>query len=237
VIFCDGETAEGPLHANFRLEDDGEQIGLFDIDARGNLPIDWITYGRQVQNVSAGRNGDGGCGWVAYATPSPEGANIVQTVGTPSVFINEWLASNWSTNTDERGEFADWVELYNAGTDPVCIGGRFLTDGLDKHDAWMIPQATIIAPKGFLLFWCDGETNEGALHTNYNLEAQGEEIALYDADTSTLIDSVAFGAQVSDVSEGRCPDGGALIKTFVEPTPGRTNCPLGPSEVRRWRDY
>ena len=101
------------------------------------------------------------------------------------------MASNRSTNADERGEFADWIELYNDGTEPVCIGGRFLTDALAKHDAWMIPQATIVAAKGYLVFWCDGETNEGARHTNYHLEALGEEIALYDADTSTLIDSLS----------------------------------------------
>jgi len=236
LIWCDGEPGEGPLHANFRLDDDGEQIGLFAPDSDGNLPIDWWTYGPQVADVSAGRNGDGAWTWVAYSTPTPRTNNPPKVVGTPSVRINEWLASNHKTNTDENGDHDDWVELYNWGDEPVCIGGRFLTDNLGIPDSWMIPHATIIAPHGFLVIWCDDETGQALLHTNYRLDAQGDRIALYDLDAATVIDSVEFGTQQSDISQGRYPDGSPTILTLDRPTPGAPNA-FGASAVVRWREY
>lgn len=237
LIWCDGETTEGSLHASFRLDDDGEEIGLFDIDANGNLPIDWLTYGPQVADVSAGRNGDGTCGWVAYSPANPTDPNPSVAVGTPPVRINEWMALNHTTHADEKGEYDDWVELYNDSDEPVCIGGRFLTDGRDKHDSWMIPLATIIAPRGFLVVWCDSDPNDGPVHTNYGLDAAGEEIALYDWNTATLIDSVVFGLQQADISEGRCPDGSDTITVLNRPSPGGPNCLQGPSAVSSWKSY
>ena len=235
LIWCDGETGEGPLHTNFRLSDQGEQIGLFDTDANGNLPIDWWTFGPQVADVSVGRNGDGQWTWVAYATPTARTANPVRAVGTPTVRINEWLAGNRLTNRDEHGDYDDWVELYNYGNEPVCIGGRFLTNGLAKHDSWMIPYCTVIAPHGFLVVWCDKEPDDGPVHTNYRLDALlGEEIALYDLNTATLIDSVRFGPQQTDISQGRYPDGLTTIRQLDRPTPGAPNY-VGGTAVRRWR--
>ena len=237
LIWCDGETGEGPLHTNFRLSDQGEQIGLFDTNANGNLPIDWWTFGPQVADVSVGRNGDGQWAWVAYTTPTARTANPVRAVGTPTVRINEWLAGNRLTNRDEHGDYDDWVELYNYGSEPVCIGGRFLTNGLAKHDSWMIPYCTVIAPHGFLVVWCDKEPDDGPVHTNYRLDALlGEEIALYDLNTATLIHSMRFGPQQPDISQGLYPDGAATSYTLDYPTPGAPNvlamAPAAPSALR-----
>jgi len=225
IVWCDGRTTEpGGLHTNFRLDDRGEQIGLFDTDANAHLPIDWWTYGPQVANVSVGRNGDGAWEWVAYTSATAGAANPVRAVGVPPVRFNEWLASNRVTNADEKGEYDDWVELYNTSNEPVCIGGRFLTDGLAKHDSWMIPYATVIAPHGFLVVWCDGQIRQGPLHTDFHLDAvNGGELALYDSNTATLIDSVRFGPQQTDVSQGRFPDGAATSYTLDYPTPGAPN--------------
>ena len=58
------------------------------------------------------------------------------------LFINEFLASNDTTNMDEAGEFDDWLELYNAGNEATNIGGFFLTDNADNLTKWMIPEGT-----------------------------------------------------------------------------------------------
>jgi hypothetical protein len=62
---------------------------------------------------------------------------------------------------------------------------------------------------------------------NFNLNKGGEAIGLFAAD-GTQIDAVTFGAQTSDVSEGRCPDGTASIVFLPTPTPRAANiCPSG----------
>jgi hypothetical protein len=146
----------------------------------------------------------------------------------PALFINEFLASNDSVNQDERGEYEDWVELYNAGDQPLDVGGMYLTDDLSRPTRWRIPHGTLIPAGGFLLIWTDDDEGDGPLHASFKLSRTGEEIGLFDGDVTanTLIDSILFGPQATDVSSGRSPDGGETWTTFDPPTPEQSNTPL-----------
>ena len=123
------------------------------------------------------------------------------------LFINEFMAKNDTTNVDEAGEFDDWIEIYNAGTELQDIGGLFLTDNADNLTKWMIPEGTEIQPQGFLLFWCDEDQEQGELHTNFKLSAGGEFLALVNIDGITILDSITFGDQSADISYGRIFNG------------------------------
>ena len=141
------------------------------------------------------------------------------------VYINELLASNDTTNVDEAGEFDDWIELYNAGTELQDIGGLFLTDNADNLTKWMIPDGTEIQPQSFLLFWCDEDQEQGDLHTNFKLSGDGEFLSLVNFDGITLLDSITFGPQSADISYGRVSDGGSEWN-FLSPTPEGENVPF-----------
>jgi hypothetical protein len=147
-------------------------------------------------------------------------------VFSQTVFINEFLASNSGILADEAGEFDDWVELYNAGTVPVNIGGMYLTDKLSTPKQWQIPTtepaATTIPPGGFLLLWFDRQPSQGVLHVDAKLSADGEGIGLFASD-GTQIDAISFGAQSTDVSYGRVTDGSPGFQFFISPTPGASN--------------
>jgi hypothetical protein len=136
------------------------------------------------------------------------------------IFINEIMARNNSTVTDDNGNFSDWIELYNAGTNPIPIGGLYLTDNPTKKDKWQIPTGTTIDPKGYILFWADGDDNEK--HTNFKLNSDGESVTLFSPEKE-LIDSISFGAQFADVSFGRLADGSNQWASFSRATPGAAN--------------
>ena len=103
--------------------------------------------------------------------------------------INELLAGNSATNTDEAGEFDDWIELYNPTNQSVNLSGLFLVEGTDQ---WQFPDTmSLIPPGGFLLVWCDEDEYQAPLHTNFKLRTDGEEIVLLRADGVTLIDSIS----------------------------------------------
>jgi len=152
------------------------------------------------------------------------------------LFINEFMAANDSTVADERGDYDDWIEIYNAGDRDVDLGGMYLTDNFRNITKWKIPDTTI-APGSFLLFWADNEANEGPLHTNFKLgAAQGEGIGLYDTDAhdNELIDAKVFGPQAADTSYGRYPDGENDWQFFATPTPGSANSARGqPAPVKK----
>ena len=150
-------------------------------------------------------------------------------MAVPTLVINEFLASNSSVNADETGAFEDWVELHNTGTAPVSLDGLYLTDDLSTPLEWPLPDGMVLEAGGFLLVWCDDDPEDGPLHATFKLSAAGESIGLYlDTDEGVVaVDSHTFAAQITDVSEGRFPDGGPTWVAFETPTPGASNMPTG----------
>jgi hypothetical protein len=111
----------------------------------------------------------------------------------------------------------------------VDLGGYYLTGTLTNKTKFLIPNNThyLIPPHGFFLVWADNNnaqnsTNRPELHVNFKLSKSGEAIGLFAPD-GTAIDALSFGAQTTDVTEGRYPDGTATVRTMPTPTPGAAN--------------
>lgn len=75
LLWADNNDEEGPLHTNFGLSNDGEQIALFFKDILETTLIDSINFGPQSNDISFGRNGDGGDEFVFFDPPTPGTAN------------------------------------------------------------------------------------------------------------------------------------------------------------------
>ena len=148
------------------------------------------------------------------------------------VELNELLAINDSINTDAAGEYEDWLELYNLQPEPVILDGYYLTDKRDNLTKWQFPLTGIEIPSdGFLLIWCDEDQGQDTdLHTNFKLSGSGEFLALVAPDGSTIIDSLSFPGQQSDISYGRTDDGSETWTYFEVPTPGSSNNMLSSSD-------
>jgi hypothetical protein len=152
---------------------------------------------------------------------------VAPAVAGGSVVINELMASNLTHSADPQGQFDDWIELYNAGAEPVDVAGLYLTDDASEPRKWRIPAGdpalTTIPAQGFLVIWADGDTGDSGLHADFGLSAEGDEVALFDSDGVTRLDRVKFGRQLNDLSYGRYPDGADDLRLMVMPTPGESN--------------
>ena len=150
-----------------------------------------------------------------------------KTVDSVSLTINEFMASNGNSIQDPQGQFDDWIELHNYGSEAIDVGGMYLTDNLSAPTKWQIPtinpSATTIPAGGYLLIWADDDTTDPGLHANFKLDADGEQIGLFDYDGTTLIDSVTFPNQFTDISYGRDPNASDSLRFFGVPTPGQQN--------------
>lgn len=122
------------------------------------------------------------------------------------VVINEIMASNTGVIVDEFAETEDWVELHNTSGTAVDLSGFYLSDNSLNFDKWQIPAGTSIPPNGYLIFWADEDSSQGANHMNFKLSSLGESLMLFDASLN-LIDSLNFGAQQSNISLARIPNG------------------------------
>ncbi len=137
------------------------------------------------------------------------------------VLINEFSASNSLLLEDpDFDDYSDWIELYNAGNEPVNLHGYYLTDNYYSPVKWTISIDTFIQANDHILIWADG--NDTLLHTNFRISSLGEEIAVF-ATGAGLIDSVSFGNQMTDISYGRTSDGSSEWAFFKTPTPGSSN--------------
>ena len=124
------------------------------------------------------------------------------------MFINEWMAANTGSVSDPAdGHFDDWFELFNAGPTPVDLSGYTLTDTLTNKTLFTIPTGYSVPAGGYLLVWADQDTSQNTtnspdLHAGFKLSQAGEAIGLFAPD-GTTIDTVTFGVQTNDVSQGR----------------------------------
>jgi hypothetical protein len=199
-------------------------IGVKSIQVNGvEVPVTWTS----VTNWSASIPLLQATNALTFTALDPQGTVVP---GIPLVFINEWMADNATFVADHAGggnRFSDWFELYNAGPTRADLSGYFLTDNLSLRDQFKIPAGYTIAPDGRLLVWADNLPTLNApdvpdLHVNFQLSAKGEAIGLFAPD-GTPVDTVTFGPQTPDVSEGRSPDGGPTLLFQTQPTPGTAN--------------
>lgn len=233
VIFADGQTnlsTLAELHTNFRLTPGAGAVALSRVTNGAVQVLDFLSYTNLATDRSFGSFPDGQ--WFErrdffYATP----ASTNNPAGPPlPVLINEWMADNATTLADPAdGDYEDWFELYNAGTNTVDLGNCFLSDTLTNTTQSQVPNNGHyrIPPGGWLLVWADGEakqnsTNRADLHASFKLDKAGEAIVLSDP-TGKVLDYVAFGVQVTDQSQGRYPDGGLAVAFSPWPTPRGAN--------------
>jgi CotH kinase protein/Lamin Tail Domain len=150
-----------------------------------------------------------------------------RAIATP--VISELMASNNSTITDQDGDYADWLELYNPDSTPDNLKGWYLTNKATKLTKWPIPAVTL-APGAYLVVFCDSKdyTNPAApLATNFNLSASGGYVALVESDGKTVASSYTFPAQYPDVSYGVSQPTSSTeapqVGFFQKATPGAPN--------------
>ena len=147
--------------------------------------------------------------------------------------INEFMASNRVTITDEDGDYPDWIELYNSGSSTLNLEGFWLSDDLLDPLKWQFP-AVSLEPGEFLLVFASGKNRRDPagpyLHTNFRISAQGETLVLSSAD-GRIIDSIETGEMYSNVSMGRKKENRDKWVYYLDPTPGKANNTTGYSEL------
>lgn len=156
------------------------------------------------------------------------GAIYFNQIKIINLYINEFMAINTSIIADEFNEYDSWLEIYNANNYEIDLGGLYLSDDPAVPLKYQIPlnsNKTKLAAGGYKLIWCDNQTSQGPLHTNFILNQNKVQLSLYQvADGKTiLLDSISSGKQQTNNSYCRYPDGNAFSGISLLPTPGSTN--------------
>lgn len=155
---------------------------------------------------------------------------VPASVSHATLAINEVMASNTNTIQNENGVYADWVELYNTGTEAVDLTNWGLSDNESTPFKWRFGAVTI-QPGEFLLIWADSLnlptiTATNMLHTSFAISKGGETVVLTRPDTNR-VDQLPATAMLDNQSVGRQPDGTGGWHFFAVSTPGASNTTTG----------
>lgn len=135
--------------------------------------------------------------------------------------ISEFMAANPGPVVDDDGETSDWIEIQNRSAQPVSLAGWSLHD---SSNSWVFPDRTVAA-NGFFVVWASGLDRRAVgadLHTDFKLTADGEYLALRNADGVTITEfAPSYPKQSSGVSYGF--DALGDVGFMAVSTPGLTN--------------
>ncbi len=254
VVFASGKStpdsnAQYP-HADFKLSASGG--GIYLSDATGAV-TDKYEYKGQSQDVSQGRI-PGSDEWQLFDAlsgigPTPGFSNdeagrtafeqsriANQTV----LLITEVMPSNKTTLKDNIGEYSDYIEIYNNGSEAVNLAGYGLSDDAAKTLKWKFPEIAI-APGGYIVIYASGkgatadDAATGAVHTDFRISSYRETIMLANPQ-GLILDKVAVSEVPSDNAYQRIFAGGAYggeWGTTNLPTPGYSNDEAGYSQFEQ----
>ena len=228
---ADGNAGAGRDHVNFSLDDDGDSLWLFRSATATNAVIDAVVFDAQPLATSEGRLPDGQLDIVAFPGSATPGESNYRPIA--GVVINEIL-----THTDAPLE--DSVELHNNSLAAINIGGWFLSDAQDNFKKFRIPDNTVIAPGGHLVF-AESQFNAGG-PTSFTFDSvRGDEAWLSAADPAGNLTGyragARFGAAENGVAFGRVVTSVGVDHAAASArTPGQANAtplvgPLVISEI------
>ena len=221
VVWCSGDGTEGADYAAIRLAKAGESVILTDADGS---TLDRIQTPFLADDTAYARvSGE----WCVTNRPTPGYANTdggydafaaERGFGNVAVKITEVCLRSETTLRDADGDYPDWIELYNAGTESVSLDGWYLSDDSEEPVRWRFPDITL-APGEYCVIFASGKNRtQGELHTDFALSA-GECVVL-----TTPIGSTADCVELIQTE----PDASlALIgsdwQECASPTPGKAN--------------
>lgn len=239
-----------------RLDPNGETLSLIKPGATPaqDLVVDRVRYepnapwpenangsGASLQLIDATQDNSRVSNWAAVlGVATPGAANSVTSTlpAYPPLWINEVQPNNIGGITDGSGDRDPWIELYNAGPEPVSLDGFFLASSYTNLAQWSFPTGTVINGGEYKVIFADGQPEQSTgteLHTSFRLSSVSGAIALSDSSSGAprMVDYVNYSGVHSNLSFGSFPDGQPFYRQeFYYVTPGSpNNATLAPSGI------
>jgi len=230
-----------------KLDNAGERLTLshplgpvvwsvaYDDEAPWPTTADGLGFSIVQQSGGATQAPDRGDAWRASSFPggSPGADDPPPTV--PPIVINEALAASLPPDLDA-------IELFNPTAAAVDLSGWFLTDDRKEPKKFRIPDGTIIPAGGYVVFDERHFNPAPGSPGSFALNALGEEVYLFSADTSSNLTGyshgfafqasepgVTFGRHVNSVGEEQFP--AQTAPTLGQPNAGPRVGPVVINEI------
>ncbi|MGI9240365.1 MAG: lamin tail domain-containing protein, partial [Verrucomicrobiales bacterium] len=181
------------------LDNDGEILELRGADG---AVVQSIAYdggdARRGYSIVAG--GDGTVWSEGRSLLGSPGVAEPSDLEVPDIYVNEIVTNSVLPELDA-------IELHNPSGAAVDVGGWFLSDDLGIPEKFRIPEGTVIAAGGYLVFSESDFNPQPGVGSSFALASGGEEVYLIAATPSgerlDYVSGFEFGAASAGVSFGR----------------------------------
>lgn len=229
VCWCDSTSAD-EAYASFQLsKNGGETVYLYN---SGNAVIDQQTLPKTAANTPLvhqedGTLAEGSIGTPGYANTQEGYEAWLASMGGDgmNVVISEVQTANYCIRLDADGTLCDWVELYNAGSEPAVLDGGYLSDEPEDPLKWQITNLTI-QPGEYVLIPCAGSA-AGEGQADFSLDRGGCTVILTGS-MGIPLSQTAVPEMNRGYSWAMQADGTYLATAYA--TPGCENTDLGYSQ-------
>lgn len=214
---------------SFKWDSDFSQLKLFLGESKTNFNVlngHAITKGSeyQISELERGKK----YFWKLTSTKNSELFetqidSFIVSYQTNEIKLNELMASNLKSSPEfyDFEDFPDWIELHNPTDNYFDLSGLSLSDDSKNYDKWSFPDNTYLEPNSYITLWADDlniNKNKDSIrpwwpynlpfktnyfHLNFKLSKSGE--SLYLTNNNSILDSVEFADQFTDISYGRNP--------------------------------
>ncbi|MBN2271198.1 MAG: lamin tail domain-containing protein [Sedimentisphaerales bacterium] len=204
-----------------------EYYPIGDLDGGRDIDMDdlrlfaqsWLSPGCVDPGCEADLDGRNGINLVDFALLARNWGGIA--------IITEFMASNHSVEPlgpgellDEDKESSDWIEIHNPTDTPVNLNGWYLTHDPCDLTEWEFP-AVELGPGEFRIVFASDKNRRnpaGTLHTNFNLDANGDYLAIVRPDGKTIVHEYwpKYPGQFSDISYGLAQYAELIVQSQAE---------------------
>jgi hypothetical protein len=224
MSFCAGSTV-----AQFQLKGDLNSDHVVDFRDLRTFAWQWLEPGCLVTGCIGDLDGADGVNMADFALLAKN-----WQVKEAHLVISEFMASNASQVPledgellDGDGESSDWIELYNPTDTAIILDGWYLTDNDSNLTKWQFPDGLEVKAGEFLIVFASDKTYElcphnypyrdagGHYHTNFNLDKEGEYLALVAPGGTIVVHEYApeYPAQLPNISYGLAQHATTLVPT------------------------
>ena len=97
--------------------------------------------------------------------------SLIYTEAYSQLLLNEMMSYNFTVLEDQFGEYPDWIEIYNSGTEEVYLGDYWLSDDKAELSKWNLPTVNLPAD-AYIVIFASGRNIQAGLsywHTLINI--------------------------------------------------------------------
>jgi len=191
------------------------------------------TNGVSLQLIDANQDNQRPANWAvdmaARATPGVSNSVAHSLPTFIPLWLNELQVESLSGPLDNMGEAEPWVEIYNAGTEPLSLDGYYLANNFTTNLLqWPFPQGTVLAGGAHMVVWMDGEPEEtdiDNLHASFRLNYAGRlALTRLNGSVPEVVDYLIWRIPYPNQCWGNYPENAPVFRGLLQdPTPGAPN--------------